>query len=160
MKLLFLDVDGVLNNLDVLSRCRTSDPIGEEHLVLLKSIVTQTDCRIVLSSTWRLFEESRLALSVAFEEHGIPLWIGITPSLSASAWGGPSPRRADEILSWIRSNVTGPAIAVAIDDDEDIDIGKDHNLPVKFKPIRTSFDKGLTIVEAKEAVDWFTNNNL
>ena len=162
MRLLFLDVDGVLNNLDVLSRCRDSDPIGENHLNLLKSIVDATDCKIVLSSTWRLFEESLDSLQEAFERHQIPMWIDSTPDLSMTfGWaGGGRVRRADEILSWIKSNVTVPAVAVAIDDDEDIDIGKDHGLPVRFKPIRTSFDKGLTQIEAKEAIEWFIDNNL
>jgi len=147
MKLLFLDVDGVLNNLDVLSRCRSSDPLGDEHLRLLKTLVAATDCQIVLSSTWRLFPESRGSLKVAFEEHGIPVWISTTPDLGT--------RRGDEILHWLRINVTVPVVAVGIDDDEDIDIGDNHGLPVKFKPLKTDFDHGLTPAIVQEAVDWF-----
>ena len=153
MKLLFLDVDGVLNNLDVLSASRSSDPLGSHHLRLLKTLVAGCDCQIVLSSTWRLFPESRESLKIAFEEHGIPVWIGTTPELRTG-------RRADEILSWIRSNVTVPAVAVGIDDDEDIDIGNDHGLSVKFKPLKTDFVSGLTAEVVQEALDWFSSNAL
>jgi hypothetical protein len=148
MKLLFLDVDGVLNNLEVLSASRGSDPLGESHLKLLKILVAVTGCDIVLSSTWRLFPESMDILKIAFEEHGIPVWIDTTPELRTG-------RRADEILKWIESNVTVPAVAVGIDDDEDIDIGNDHGLPVKFKPFRTSFDHGLTSEIVKDIIEWF-----
>jgi hypothetical protein len=151
MKLLFLDVDGVLNNLEVLSSTRSSDPLGEDHLLLLKGLVTLSGCDIVLSSTWRLFPESRAELSAAFMRHGIPNWIGITPQLD-------NVPRSAEITDWLRKNVTVPTVAVGIDDDEDIDIGNDHGLPVKFKALKTCFDHGLTLEVMKEAVDWFNSH--
>lgn len=151
MKLLFLDVDGVLNNLKVLGESRSSDPLGEDHLKLLKILVTVAKCDIVLSSTWRLFEESKISLSVAFEEHKIPIWIGQTPELRTG-------RRADEIIHWLREKTTTPVVAAGIDDDEDIDIGNDHGLPVKFKPFKTCFDHGLTSEVVKDVIDWFAKN--
>lgn len=151
MKLLFLDVDGVLNNLEVLSQSRSSD-LGEGHLRLLKTLVAAAGCDIVLTSTWRLFPESQMTLRVAFEEHGIPVWIDATPHIT-------SVRRAEEILSWLRNNTNKPVVAVGIDDDEDIDIGNDHGLPVKFKPLKTDFVKGLTASVVQEAIDWFSEND-
>lgn len=153
MRLLFLDVDGVLNNLEVLSSSSSMDPLGDHHLRLLKTLVAATDCKIVLSSTWRLFRESKTSLQTAFEQHDIPVWIGCTPQFNS----GP---RSDEILSWLRKNTNTPVVAVGIDDDEDIDIGNDHGLPVKFKPLRTSFDKGLTAEVVQEAIEWFTKNTV
>jgi hypothetical protein len=154
MKLLFLDVDGVLNNLEVMNSIpRIIDPLGESHLRLLKRLVSETDCQIVLISTWRLYVDAQITLRAAFKEHGIPVWIGTTPFLK-------TPRRADEILHWIRDNVTVPAVAIAIDDAEDIDIGNDHGLPVKFKPFKTDFDDGLTKEIVQDAVNWFANNTL
>lgn len=150
MKILFLDVDGVLNNLEVLSASRSSDPLGERHLKLLKVLVAATNCKIVLSSTWRLFPESMDSLKIAFQEHEIPLWIDITPRLNTT-------RRADEILNWIELNIKVPTVAVGIDDDEDIDIGNDHGLPVRFKPIKTCFNHGLTEEIVQEAIDWLNN---
>lgn len=153
MKLLFLDVDGVLNNLEVVNSQRGGDPLGSNHLSLLRTLVSATDCQIVLSSTWRLFPDSLNSLSLAFVEHGIPEWIGVTPELRTG-------RRADEILRWLEINVTKPTIAVGIDDDEDIDIGNDHGLPVKFKPLKTDFDHGLTSDIVQRAIDWFKHCTL
>lgn len=150
MKLLFLDVDGVLNNLEVLSSSRFSDPLGDHHLKLLKILVAATDCKIVLSSTWRLFNESRTSLKIAFEEHGIPQWIGCTPDLKS----GP---RSAEIVQWLKDNTSVPIVAAGIDDDEDIDIGTDHGLPVHFKPFFTTFQDGLTDKTVKEVIEWFNS---
>lgn len=150
MKILFLDIDGVLNNLKILSASKSSDPLGEDHLKLLKILVNATNCKIVLISTWRLYPESMKSLNIAFQEHEIPLWIDITPYLNTT-------RRADEILNWIKSNITVPTVAIGIDDDEDIDIGKDHQMPVKYKPIKTCFNDGLTEEIVQEAIDWLNN---
>lgn len=152
MKLLFLDVDGVLNNFEVVNNIiRKAAPLGETQLLLLKKLVTETNCQIVLSSSWRLQKEYQVFLRAAFEEHGIPVWIGITPHLKTG-------RRADDILNWIQSNVTVPAVVVALDDSEDIDIGDNHGLPVKFKPVLTNFDTGLTVEVVQDIVNWFTVN--
>ncbi len=57
MKVIFLDVDGVLN-------CRSyresvddyyTNPIDESRMMLLKYLVEKTGAVIVLSSTWRLY---------------------------------------------------------------------------------------------------------
>lgn len=154
MKLLFLDVDGVLNNFEVVNSLpRMNDALGEHQLRLLKTLVSEAECQVVLISSRRLFPDSQARLEVAFQEHGIPVWIGVTPHLKTG-------RRADEILGWIRENVSVPAVAVGIDDAEDIDIGDDHGLPLKFKPLKTDFDKGLTTEIVQEAVEWFMSSTL
>ena len=60
MKVIFLDVDGVLNS--EMSRLRADNnknwmrnEVDFEHLKLLKKIVEETGAKIVLSSTWRLY---------------------------------------------------------------------------------------------------------
>ncbi len=50
MKILFLDVDGVLNNY----KTGGLFTISKSKLRLLSYIVNNTNCEIVLSSTWRL----------------------------------------------------------------------------------------------------------
>ncbi len=62
MKLLFLDIDGVLNNRSFLSamflgqnrdeQINHLDPAAIEHL---NRIVDETSCLVVLSSAWRMF---------------------------------------------------------------------------------------------------------
>jgi hypothetical protein len=154
MKLLFLDVDGVLNNFEVVNTLpRGKHPLGERQLGLLKTLVSEAGCQIVLISSWRQLRDSLATLGVAFQQHGIPVWIGVTPHLKTA-------RRADEILSWIKENVSVPAVAVGIDDAEDIDIGEDHRLPVRFKSFKTDFDIGLTTEIVQDAVGWFVGRRL
>ena len=55
MKVIFLDVDGVLNSQDLFERCGEDElvPIYEENIRCLKEIVDATGAEIVLSSSWR-----------------------------------------------------------------------------------------------------------
>ena len=54
MKVIFLDVDGVLNFSYSKSRCGKYIGIDSDKVKRLKEIVDATDAVIVLSSTWRL----------------------------------------------------------------------------------------------------------
>jgi len=146
MNLLFLDIDGVL----ACSRRAGSSgmSLGQKQLRLLKKLVASSQCGIVITSTWRLWPDSMEVLREAFEGHEIPLWCGITPNLRSSI-------RGDEILEWLRTNLTVPSVAVGIDDCQDISIGADHGLPVRYKPIATESDTGLTPGVVKEALAWF-----
>lgn len=154
MKLLFLDIDGVLNDLEVVNALpRIKDSLGERQLRLLKTLVSEAGCDVVLISTWRRLPDSLATLGVAFQKHGIPMWIGVTPHLRTG-------RRADEILSWMKENVSVPVVAVGIDDAEDIDIGDDHGLPVRFKAFKTDFDHGLTTEIVQAALGWFVGRRL
>lgn len=56
MKLLFLDIDGVLNNYRsdlVLGYDKTVDNLDPIAVMLIQKIVKETDCIICLSSNWR-----------------------------------------------------------------------------------------------------------
>lgn len=61
MKIIFLDIDGVLNS-SVYDRQRTSEDgnIDKTRLVLIKALVDKTDAKIVLSSSWRNHWEKNL----------------------------------------------------------------------------------------------------
>lgn len=54
MKIIFLDIDGVLNNQFSKSRCGQFIGIDNDKVKLLRKIVDATGAKIVLSSTWRL----------------------------------------------------------------------------------------------------------
>ena len=58
MKIIFLDIDGVLNSAKY-DKKRTADDgnIDTTRLPLLKHIVDSTKAKIVLTSTWRKFWE-------------------------------------------------------------------------------------------------------
>lgn len=53
MKLLFLDVDGVLNCSKTKVRFGPFLGIDQEKADLVKKIVNETGCKVILSSTWR-----------------------------------------------------------------------------------------------------------
>lgn len=145
-KLLFLDVDGVLNNARIL-RKESIFGLGCKQLSLLKLIVANTCCEIVLSSTWRLNDEHSEALRNAFEEHLIPIWIGQTPDLGIC-------RRRDEILSWLIGHEP-PAKIVILDDDKDAML---VNAPERFRDklfVHTNFDHGLTLDHAESILEFF-----
>lgn len=58
MKIIFLDIDGVLNDAPTILE-KENDLPAKNHLEYLKQIVDATGAQIVLSSTWRLFPRSR-----------------------------------------------------------------------------------------------------
>ena len=59
MKVIFLDVDGVLNSNDWLenNRVRKENSVNPEKVKLLAEIVQNTNAEVVLSSTWRYIPE-------------------------------------------------------------------------------------------------------
>lgn len=148
-KILFLDVDGVLNDLNVLS---TREELGESHLINFKNIVSTTNCEIVLSSTWRLFPETKSRLETAFVKHNIPLWTGETPVLKSTDFS--LVPRKNEILMWLESNVSEVAKVVVIDDESDANLAG-HKLPnITDIFIHTCMNHGLTASHVKNAVNF------
>lgn len=138
-RLLFLDVDGVLNNI------KSNLDLYPESLKLLSNVVAKTKCNIVLSSTWRLYPETRAELEAAFLEYKIPKWIGFTPELRY---------RHEEITKWLLENVSEPTNIVILDDDGDAKLQKDVEL-VKASFVRTSFDSGFTFDHAQKVISLF-----
>lgn len=103
-KILFLDIDGVLNSARYQRiRTDTDGNIDKTRLPLLKKIIDETDAEIILSSTWRLHWDSdeKLCdpvgkeLNVLFAEYGLFI-MDKTPVLE---W---SYLRADEIAEWLK----------------------------------------------------------
>lgn len=110
MKVIFLDVDGVLNSVqDRFSWTLESD----KHLILLACIVRRTNAKIVVSSSWRNYDlldtlKERLndfSMSVYdrtdYSEHGI---------------------RGLEIKEWLDNHKDVESFAIL--DDEDFDIAQ------------------------------------
>jgi len=141
MKVLFLDVDGVLNKANTKEKTTTGYNFVEDVFVRrLKDIVDQTGCKIVLSSDWRydahtesnpeLDElESRLA------EYGLVLY-DFTPIINN--------HRGREIQSWLDTHV-GVSSFVILDDRGDME-------PNAERLVRTLFSCGLTDENKREVV--------
>jgi hypothetical protein len=106
MKVLFLDVDGVLNHNKTRERCLNYLGVDKALAKRLTDWLEGKDVKIVLSSTWRRFPEMHEHL----KENGI-CWIGVTPFF-------PNRERGDEIMAWLDENET-TAFAV-LDDCSDM----------------------------------------
>ena len=103
MKIIFLDIDGVLNSF-AYDRIRkmSEGNIDESRMVLLKEITDQTEGRVVLTSSWRIhfdkdFEKcDNIGKEIyrTFEKWGITIY-DKTPLGFC---------RGDEIKSWLDCN--------------------------------------------------------
>lgn len=71
-KLLFLDVDGVLNSMDN----GDGDTIEDSKVLLLKTIIDKTGAKIVISSSWRLIDRDLKELTTVLHKYNMD-YIGI-----------------------------------------------------------------------------------
>jgi len=139
MKVVFLDIDGVINHCDTRSDVSPSTteplpiPIAPECMARLNRLIAETGAKIVISSSWRTFARWQ-DLGPALVRHGLVAdVIGETPDLvNDTVWlenwrvreGAPFTyerlERGWEIGEWITSHpeVTG---FVILDDCSDMD---------------------------------------
>lgn len=149
MKVIFTDIDGVLNEDTTPTRTKSRVIfIDQEKLLRLKRIVEATGAKIVLSSTWRYDRDDTryngdfLELQEAFHNVGLTFYsftpvdaIGIRRGMEIKAWLGMHP----EVDRYI------------ILDDELFDFEERGLLP---RLIKTEFgDGGLTEAHVQEAID-------
>ena len=59
VKVLFLDIDGVVNNEYTRRKFGDFITLDPARVALVQRIVRNTGCEIVLSSSWRLFQNGR-----------------------------------------------------------------------------------------------------
>lgn len=126
MKVLFLDIDGVVNKQENFDRSRNPGPypLDSYCAFLVGRIVLQTGCEVVLSSSWRNHPEGVQNVS----ERVIQL-LDKTPYLPGV--------RGDEIQWWLDRHPEVTRYAI-LDDDSDM-LGSQ-----KSSFFKTSFREGLT----------------
>lgn len=115
MKIIFLDVDGVLNHSECLEWTDTADVLDPEIVERVKDICAKTGAKIVISSVWRLGDSFNL-LKKTFGN----LIVGRTPDLC-----GVTDHRWQEICRWLLVNrLSGANIeeVVVIDDEKDAEV--------------------------------------
>lgn len=149
MKVIFCDIDGVLNEDSTPTRTKSRVIfIDEEKLLRLKRIVDATGAKIVLSSTWRYDRENAkfnadfLELQEAFHKVGLEFYsftpvdaIGIRRGMEITAWLGLHPEVERHIIL----------------DDELFDFEERGLLP---RLVKTEFaDGGLTEAHVQEAIN-------
>lgn len=107
VKIIFLDIDGVLNTEFTPDRCDGFLGIEDRYVKNLKKIVdSDKDIRIVLSSTWRLgyttygykLEHHREYLEIKLSKQGLCIY-DATPEMSRT---GES--RGQEIYQWLKDH--------------------------------------------------------
>lgn len=136
MKIIFLDIDGVLNSriYDRKRNWNEQTDIDETRLPLLKRIVEKTGARIVLSSTWRehwskdaaLCDGDGAYINSTFAKYGLVIY-DKTPDL------GRNFDRPDEINLWLETTRETIESFVIIDDYR-YDWGKLSKRFVKTNP--------------------------
>jgi len=117
MKVIFLDIDGVLN---VYGEGRDEyGPGFHKHLVdNLKSIIDQTDAKIVISSSWRL--SGLIAMEETWKYRNLPgEIIDITPNLTYGEGLKSNTPRGEEIKQWLDYH---PEVTNYVILDDDIDM--------------------------------------
>lgn len=155
MKLIFLDVDGVLINLSCYGNGQTSDVYTRADarcVAALNRITDETGARIVVSSVWRLGGLKRIRdILRAWGVTGKV--IACTPDLAHKPNGSAlyvAVERGDEIQAWLDSFKRSTVESfVIIDDDADMK----HLLP---RLVQTEFANGLTAAHAQSAIEMLT----
>lgn len=133
MKIIFLDIDGVMNNIMTWPKNAGRQWIDPKAVKRLNKITQTTGSVIVISSTWRRFWDVELILKKAGVTAEI---IGTTPFLA-------SEERGSEIGRWLSRN--GAEKFVILDDDTDMGY-------LSPALIKTEWDEGLQDRHVKKAI--------
>lgn len=143
MKIIFLDVDGVLNNMTWAKRMSdegvhvfAEDMLEDRAIKLLKQIVDATGADVVITSTWRIGAASMTHL---LDQLG---YYDIHPIAKTPRRGG---MRGDEITAWMQECDEPIDAYVILDDDSDMTVHMDHL-------VKTSFEHGLQPEHVKRAI--------
>jgi hypothetical protein len=109
MKVVFLDIDGVLNCSTTRNPRHFPYVVDQRLLARLHKLLDRTGAKVVLSSTWRLDPVGLFAA----KHWGVP-FIGVCPDKPRS------PRRK-EILTWLADHPKATRYAVIDDEDDELD---------------------------------------
>ena len=150
MKVIFLDIDGVLNTEKRLLKNNGELYVDKSKIGLLKEIIDQTKAKVVLSSTWRVLAQSKgskeytmyEAFEIELEKRGIVIF-DYTPVFLDN--------RPLEIKMWIESQPNQEIRFVSLDDDfekEDYD-----KYGIGSCLVKTDFSTGMTEEHVKRAVE-------
>ena len=149
-KYIFLDIDGVLNSEHTLDQTSEHDAsiISDQYLKNLKHIVEETDAKLVLSSSWRVYFNGdiknpnnifAMILLASLNKHNLKLH-DMTPFIK----GQFSNERGLEIKTYIdQHNITD---YVVIDDEKFSDFKKHLDIS-KF--VQTTFGDETTTIETE-----------
>lgn len=96
-KIVFLDIDGVLNTMRT-ARLFGNHFINDSLVALVAQIVIATDAKIVLSSNWRIEEDTKKVVEEALAVHDLEIF-DCTPVIDPPPEG--FVHRSKEIQLWL-----------------------------------------------------------
>jgi hypothetical protein len=153
MRVLFLDVDGVLNGHDFIVEAQ-SCTIRRECVTHLNRVLKATDARLVLSSAWRYMVLGGAMTLDGFgyllRTHGLigpsGLIVGTTGFDAMPIDPRDRDERARQVSSWLAEH--GPVDAYAVVDDDDFGWAR-HGHP----HVLTDPGRGLTAADADRLIE-------
>lgn len=109
MKVVFLDIDGVVCLHKTKKDWNDDEIFDADCCRRLKEMMQETKSKLVLSSSWRLFPESRRYMLKQFKQFGITKedFVGITPLLD---------ERGQEVLAYLKKHSEIDSF-IALDDE-------------------------------------------
>jgi hypothetical protein len=134
LKVLFLDIDGVVLSGEELQRTRNNRYLPPDKIAMVKAVCDRVGAVVVVSSTWRYSEETRdqftsVGLSLHSDWRTPRAKVRESGLLIAATRGG-------EIASWLADHPEVASWAI-VDDDSDM-------LPEQLaRFVKTGFQKGL-----------------
>lgn len=140
MRVLFLDIDGVLNSHAFIAT-RGPDRVGGHWaardidpaaVARLNRVLEATEALVVVSSMWRLLHRRTVLCDILGECGFKGKILGVTPRINEDY------SRGREIAQWLRENEREPVTSYAVVDD-DFDAGVGHG--PRF--VQTSFSVGM-----------------
>lgn len=156
-KVVFLDIDGVLNNGYTTQKTPSGyTGIDPELVKNLKSIThAHPDAVLVLSSTWRLVDDPDVGIDFPtydllfkyLAEQGVDGIVDITPTITDHDWVGPV-TRGDEIRAWFKEGNKADKYVIL----DDVPYGIQHTALEK-RWVQTHPFEGLTQQAAQKAID-------
>lgn len=109
MKVIFIDIDGVLNCEKTRNPRRFPFVVEKKLLRRLEKLIADTGAKVVLASSWRLDPIGRLAA----KHFGVP-FDDICPNMPRSS-------RCKEILAWLKKHRSVTRYVVIDDQDDELD---------------------------------------
>jgi len=149
MKIIFLDIDGVLNSRNTTRMTSWGSTFVEDALIRnLKHVIDETGAEVVLSSNWR-YDRDDPSLNMEFLElrdelarYGICFY-GFTPELHD---------RGKDIDQWVKEHPKTTNFVI-LDDKKDIALNRNHW-------VQTTMAHGLGPDEAEKAIQVLLDDQL
>jgi hypothetical protein len=138
MKVIFLDIDGVLNSAETM---KEGIHLDNKKVVLLNNIIKETGAKVVISSSWRIgstVKEIQKQLRLAGLRK-YPNIIGFTPNPKTGF-------RGDDIERWLQDNKEVTQYVIVDDGSDFFDYQKDYL-------VQTEWEVGLNWFFADQMLD-------